>query len=164
MKKTKDYLGITNDIDWSSKFYQYAKTLILVHNSFINEKDLDFINENHSNVYYSICALSNDFIEGSRPPIKKIMDYSNNICLGTDSFASHKTLSILDEMNFIINQYNIDFKEVLKWATINGAKALGVDDKFGSIEEGKKPGLVLLDVNLDDLSYMSISNTDITVL
>ncbi|MNR32987.1 Melamine deaminase [compost metagenome] len=39
---------------------------------------------------------------------------------------------------------NLDFQQSIQWATINGAQALNIDREFGSIEVGKKPGLVLL--------------------
>ena len=39
---------------------------------------------------------------------------------------------------------NIPLAELLQWATINGAKALGIDDKYGSIEPGKRSGIVCL--------------------
>jgi imidazolonepropionase-like amidohydrolase len=35
--------------------------------------------------------------------------------------------------------------ELIKWATINGAVAMGEESSFGSIEPGKKPGLVLIE-------------------
>ena len=41
--------------------------------------------------------------------------------------------------------HNIPLSELLQWATINGAKALGIDDEFGRVEIGRKCGLVLLE-------------------
>ena len=53
---------------------------------------------------------------------------------------------------------NIPLDELLRWATINGAKALGIDDKFGSIEVGKHSGIVnLTGVNLDDFTLTEAS-------
>ena len=39
---------------------------------------------------------------------------------------------------------NIPLAELLQWATINGAKALGIDDKYGTIEVGKRSGVICL--------------------
>jgi imidazolonepropionase-like amidohydrolase len=48
---------------------------------------------------------------------------------------------------------NIPLAELLQWATINGAKALGIDDKYGSIEPGKRSGIVCLTgVDLEDFA------------
>jgi cytosine/adenosine deaminase-related metal-dependent hydrolase len=48
-------------------------------------------------------------------------------------------------MQTIQQNTTIEFDILLKWATLNGAKALGFDAQLGSIEKGKKPGLNLLD-------------------
>ena len=67
------------------------------------------------------------------------------MCIGTDSYASNWSLSILDEMKTIAKQFpSISFNTFLAWATINGAEALGFGTQLGSIQKGKKPGLNLL--------------------
>jgi len=38
----------------------------------------------------------------------------------------------------------IALKEIFKWATLNGAKALGIEHQFGSFEKGMQPGVVLI--------------------
>ena len=55
-------------------------------------------------------------------------------------------LNILEEMKTILKFSSyLDFETVLKWATLNGAKALGFADSLGSIQIGKTPGLVLIE-------------------
>ena len=50
-----------------------------------------------------------------------------------------------DEMKTIVKNYNkIKFEKLLKWGTLNGAKALKIDKNYGSIETGKVPGLNLI--------------------
>jgi imidazolonepropionase-like amidohydrolase len=52
----------------------------------------------------------------------------------------------------------VPLAEKLLWATINGAKALGIDDRFGTIEVGKQSGIVnLIGVNLDDFTLTEAS-------
>jgi len=68
-----------------------------------------------------------------------------HIILGTDSLASNWSLDILDEMKTIIKNFPlIPLKEILQWATINGARALGMENELGSLEKGKKPGIIEL--------------------
>jgi imidazolonepropionase-like amidohydrolase len=43
-----------------------------------------------------------------------------------------------------LNFPSLSLYELIAWGTINGARALGMEDKFGKIENGKKPGLLLL--------------------
>jgi imidazolonepropionase-like amidohydrolase len=52
---------------------------------------------------------------------------------------------------------------LIVWATINGAKALGEDIQFGSIEPGKKPGLVLLR-NIDLVNQKLLPGTTVSRL
>ena len=69
-----------------------------------------------------------------------------NIVLGTDSLASNHQLSILEEMKTLQSHFpEIQTTSLLQWATLNGAKALQMDDIVGSFEKGKKPGIVLID-------------------
>ncbi|MBK8773648.1 MAG: amidohydrolase family protein [Chitinophagaceae bacterium] len=42
----------------------------------------------------------------------------------------------------------LNLETLLQWATINGAKALGMDDELGSFEKGKKPGVVIVEGKL----------------
>ena len=69
-----------------------------------------------------------------------------NIVLGTDSLASNDQLSILDEMNTLKNNFpSLTMNQLLQWATLNGARALGIDEKYGSFEKGKTPGVLLIE-------------------
>jgi cytosine/adenosine deaminase-related metal-dependent hydrolase len=68
--------------------------------------------------------------------------------LGTDSLASNDGLSIFSEMQCIRNQFpGLDEAKLFRWATLNGARALGISDSFGSFEKGKRPGVVSIDGN-----------------
>ena len=70
----------------------------------------------------------------------------SKIIVGTDSLASNHWLSILEELKTISNRYpQIDLNTLLEWSTLNGAKFLGIENRFGSFEKGKKPGIVLLE-------------------
>jgi cytosine/adenosine deaminase-related metal-dependent hydrolase len=129
-----------------------AKNLLLVHNTFTSEEDLDFaLNppEPGANLYFCLCVNANRYIENALPPISLLRKYHCNIVLGTDSLASNHRLDILDEMKTIMRHFpDIPQTEILQWATINGAKALELDDRLGSFEPGKQPGIVLIE-NLD---------------
>jgi imidazolonepropionase-like amidohydrolase len=63
------------------------------------------------------------------------------IAIGTDSLASARHISIIQNMRLLDN---IPLVDLLTYATINGAKALGIADRKGSIEIGKQPGLAVI--------------------
>lgn len=120
--------------------------LLLIHNTYTSLKDIDFIDRLDRDVYFCVCPKSNLYIEGKLPKILNFVPNQNRMIVGTDSLASNDTLDILEELKVIsAHAKQLDFLQILQWATINGAEALGLADKFGSIEVGKTPGLVLLE-------------------
>jgi len=125
-------------------FLAQSDRVLLIHNTFIQKEDIDFAKENFKNTYYGLCPNANLYIENELPDVKTLQKLNIDICLGTDSFASNNSLSILEEIKTIQKNFDVSLEELIKWATINGAKALGMEKTIGSIEVGKKPGLVLL--------------------
>jgi len=127
-----------------------AKNVLLVHNTFTKQEDLDYVKlstaDSGLKIFFCLCVNANLYIENALPPIELFRKADCNIVLGTDSLASNWSLSILDEIKTIRKSFpGIPIQEILQWATINGAKALEMDDKLGSFEKGKKPGIVLID-------------------
>jgi len=127
-----------------------VKNVLLVHNTFTKQADLDYIQLqtiNHKpQTFFCLCPNANLYIENILPPIEMFRKNNCDIVLGTDSLASNWSLNILDEIKTILkNDTSIPLYEVLQWATINGARALQWDDELGSFEKGKKPGIVLIE-------------------
>jgi len=93
-----------------------------------------------------LCPKANLYIEDRIPKINNFILGGQDIVIGTDSLASNDTLDILEELKVIHQEYpELDFNETIKWATLNGAKALNLDSELGSLEVGKRPGLLLLE-------------------
>ena len=135
-----------------------AKNIILVHNTFTKQEDIDYIKlQTHPDSYRDklqtficLCVNANKFIEDAFPPIEMFRKNNCTIVLGTDSLASNWSLSIFEEIKTIQKNFpSIPLEEILKWATSNGAKALQLDHKLGSIERGKKPGIVNITERLE---------------
>jgi len=119
--------------------------ILLIHNTYCTENDILEAKKFSENIYRVLCPDSNLFIENRLPDIEMMYKNDEKICIGTDSYSSNDRLSILTEMKAITRNFpQIPFEEILKWATINGAKALMIDDYAGSIEIGKTPGLNLI--------------------
>jgi aminodeoxyfutalosine deaminase len=124
-----------------------AKKLISVHNSFTSEADILFAKQFSptQEMYFCLCPNANLYIENTLPPIEMLIKNNCNIVLGTDSYASNTQLNIFEEIKTIQKNYpQISLENILQWATINGAKALEIDNIYGSFESGKTPGVVLL--------------------
>lgn len=129
---------------------QGAKNVLLVHNTFIKEDDIQSVNITSQittqQFFYCLCVNANNYIENKLPPVHLLRKHKCIITLGTDSLASNWSLSVLDEIKTIRQHFSfIPSAEVLQWATINGARALQLDGSLGSFEKGKKPGIVLIE-------------------
>ncbi len=121
--------------------------LLLVHNTFTTKEDLEELKKNRAveNTYFVLCPNSNLYIENQLPPVSLFRVENLNICLGTDSLASNRELSVLSEIITLQLQFpELKIDELLLWACFNGAKALKLEDTFGSFEIGKKPGINLI--------------------
>lgn len=104
------------------------------------------------------------YIEGNMPPLGMLLEEGCTIVTGTDSFASNDTLSILGEIKLLQDRFpSVPLENLISFATINGARALGEEELFGSIEEGKRPGLLLLK-NVDLQTMRLLPETNITRL
>ena len=132
------------------------RSVVLVHNCALAEQDIEVIENHFSSVYWALCPRSNYYISAIEPQsVELLRARALNICIGTDSLASNRSLSIIEELKMFPD---VPLAERLQWATINGAKALGIADKFGSIEVGKQSGIVnLTGVDLDDFTLTQAS-------
>jgi imidazolonepropionase-like amidohydrolase len=77
------------------------------------------------------------------------MEEGVDITLGTDSLSSNDVLSMVQEIKCLHSYFpDIPLAQIIEWSTMNGAKFLGVQERLGSFEPGKSPGVVLID-NID---------------
>lgn len=142
--------GKTSLQTYLSKFSS-GQPLILVHNVHTSSADIEYcqsLNEKPL-IYWCFCPNANLYISGQLPDINLFVNNDLPIVLGTDSLASNNQLSIMAEIKTLQNRYPFTKTEkLLGWATINGAKALQLDNLLGSFEPGKKPGVVLCEATL----------------
>lgn len=119
------------------------RSMLLVHACFATQEDIDSIADHFTApVYWCLCPRSNDHISRTKPPVALLRENGQKICIGTDSLASNSSLSMLDELRRFPE---IPLGERIGWASANGAAALGFADTLGTVEPGKRPGLVLLE-------------------
>ena len=133
---------------------------IAAHGVHLSDEDLDILSDNGVSIAHNPASnlkLSSGFMD-----LGKAIDKGVNVCLGTDSSASNNKLSILREMQLtalvskLHSSREVSSYEILKMATINGAKALGLDDKIGTIEEGKLADMILID--LENINHIPNNN------
>jgi 5-methylthioadenosine/S-adenosylhomocysteine deaminase len=127
-------------------------SLIAVHMTELNEFEIERIAEAGVNVAH--CPESNLKLASGLCPVARLLEQGVNVCLGTDGAASNNDLDMLGEMRsaaLLAKGVSADAaacsaRQSLEMATINGARALGVADRIGSIEAGKCADLIAIDL------------------
>lgn len=125
---------------------------ILVHNTFTCEDD---IAASSDSTFWCCCPSANIYIEGVLPNYDLLIKHNKQICFGTDSLASNSDLSVIKEANLFYQKTN-DLVRSLKGLTSTGAKALGIEDKFGSFKFGTKPGVNVIKIQNNNLTLDQI--------
>jgi len=140
-------------MEWMST----GHTFILVHNTRSTQEDVQYAQHKMKDVYWCLCPNANLYIENKLPDIDMLIKEGVNICIGTDSLASNHRLSVLSELLTIKENFpHVGWDVLLRWATHNGACALQMQDTIGSIEPGKKPGIIHLS-GIDGFEKQSVT-------
>lgn len=127
----------------------FEESILLIHNTATNEESIDAALQVFKNVTWVTCPLSNIFIHDTLAPYEWLRAKGLRIAIGTDSLSSNHILSMAEEIKCLQQHHpEIPLAEILEWACLNGAIALGKGEIFGSFEVGKCPGAVLID-NID---------------
>ena len=134
---------------------------ILAHSVKISDKDIANLKE--TNTYIAHCPVSNLKLGCGIAPITKMVEEGLCVSLGTDGQGSGSNLDMFETMKFTAllqkgineNPEDLPAYEVLKMATINGAKALNLNET-GKIEEGKLADLII--INMEETIINPINN------
>lgn len=153
-----DFLTLRN-IDWSS-WETGSKTpvsyindiglldpfTIAVHALNVSDDDIQMLAQSKAKV--CVCPRSNQNLHGKIPDIEKMIQHGIRPALGTDSLASCDSLNIFDEMAFVKDNYpGLDPEAIFEMATINGAKALGLEQFTGTLSKGRTAHFLYRQVN-----------------
>lgn len=149
-------------IEMAEKNGLFDVPAIAAHCVQVDDKDMDILAKNKVSVVTN--PASNMKLGNGFAPVPEMVSKGINVCLGTDGAASNNSLNMFHEMNLcaLIHKGThktpqcIGAQEVFDMATINGAKALGLENSIGSIEVGKKADLAI--INLNNPSLMPVNN------
>lgn len=127
--------------------------LIAVHGVHVTESELDMLADFGCSVAH--CPSSNLKLASGFAPVASMLARSINVGLGTDGAASNNRLDLLQEMRTAAllakavsgDPQAMPAYQALRAATINGARALGIDAITGSIESGKAADLCAISIS-----------------
>ncbi len=124
---------------------------LLVHAVWIDADDIEKIARWGAKISHN--PESNMKLASGIAPIPDLLATGVTVGLGTDSCASNNNLDLFSEMDVAAKVHKVtrfdptvmNAQSVVKMATIDGAKAIGLEDRIGSIEPGKEADLIILD-------------------
>lgn len=126
---------------------------LCVHATTLNVDDIELLARNNCHVVH--CPESNLKLASGFCPVQKLVDSGINVALGSDGAASNNDLDLFAELRTAAllakavaqNAAALPAFDALQMATLNGAKALGLDEHIGSLESGKYADIIAIDLS-----------------
>jgi len=150
----------TSPVKYLDRIGVIDQNTLLVHGIWVDDTDIEIIAKRQAKVAHN--PESNMKLASGTAPVPDFLKAGITVGLGTDGCASNNNLDLFQEMNVAAKLHKVntldptimDARTVLKMATIEGAKAIGLDKKIGSIEIGKLADLIVIDTNSPHLVPM----------
>ena len=156
-------LPVESPVKYLDRLGLLDKKTITVHLIHADKDDFEILLR--YNVYACLCFRSNHYLHQRLPDLTGMLNAGLKPCLGTDSLACADSLNMFDETAFISNAFPlVPPSEILAMATINGANALDVADRFGTLDPGKYSWFIYVPLNVRDKSSLleTIVNKEFT--
>ena len=128
--------------------------VMVIHAIWVDEHDMDLMATSGCSIAHNpLCNLK---LGSGIMPFRALADRGINICLGSDEMCSDDAVNLWNvakQAGLVHKIAETDYRkwpkapEILKCATVNGAKAMRIDSVVGSVEVGKQADLILLDLN-----------------
>lgn len=157
IEQIREKYGCT-PIEMAEKNGLFDVPAIAAHCVQVTEKDIAILRDKKVSVVTN--PASNMKLGNGFAPVPEMIKAGVNVCLGTDGAASNNSLNLFHELSLLtlihkgVNKTPqcISAGEGFRIATINGARALGLEKEIGSLEVGKKADLAILTLNTQSLT------------
>lgn len=152
----------SSGLDFLSSLNLPLGRLFLIHANYLSPSDLDLVTK--FNIGLVHCPGSHQYFTHQNFPLRKYLDMGLTVGLGTDSIASNTHLDFLKEMRIVFEKENISLDELLKMATLNGARVLKMEHEVGSLVPGKKADMAGLSYKPGVSPMESLLNGEVSFL
>jgi len=128
-----------------------AHRALVVHGNYLDDEEIAFLGAAADRMSVVYCPRTHDWFAHRDYPLQKLLAAGATVALGTDGRGSSPDLSLLSEMRFAARKHpGVPLADILRMATIHGARALGRETELGSLAPGKRADLAI--VSLPDRS------------
>lgn len=149
-------LGMWEDsaIPESVSYLDYVQMLatswraLLVHGNYLSAELHPFLGTVRDRVTVCYCPRTHAWFGHERYRLESMLECGVRVCLGTDSRASNPDLSLVAELQFVAEKYSqLNLLPLLEMATTNAAFALGLENRFGFLNQGSTSRVLAVPVN-----------------
>lgn len=119
---------------------------LIIHGNYLADDEIDFLATHAATMSLIYCPRTHAYFAHDAYPLARLLAEGVSVAVGTDSRASNPDLSVLSELRHIAQRGEIPLADVLRLGTINGARALGLADRIGSLEPGKQADLCCVEL------------------
>jgi len=149
VKLVKERTGLRN-VEYLHKIGMTGNNVILAHCIWLTDDEMKLLAETGTHVAH--CPSANLKLASGIAKVPELLKLGVNVSLGADGAPCNNNLDVFVEMRHaaliqkarLLNPSVMSAEEVVEMATINGAKALGLEKEIGSIEAGKKADITLI--------------------
>ena len=142
----------TTPVQYADREGVFDVPCIVAHAVYATPEDIRVMAE--KGVSVATCPKSNMKIGNGFAPVKQMMEAGINVCMGTDGCGSNNSLNMFSEMKAAALAFKgayraadcVSAADVLRMATVNGARAIGREGELGEIREGALADLILIDL------------------
>lgn len=133
------------------KLLAKAGRSLVIHGNYLNRDEIAFAGQHNERMSVVYCPRTHAYFDHGRYPLREMWDWGVNIALGTDSRASNPDLNMLHEVRFVAQQHqDVPLENILRLATINAAKALGMAEMYGTLAPGKQADLIVIPISRNE--------------
>ena len=153
----------TRPIDYLRRLADRGVHALVIHGNYLDEEEIEFVAAHPDRLTVVYCPRTHAYFGHPRHPLPRLLAAGANVALGTDSRASNPDLNLLEEIRFVARSFpELPSATALELGTLRAARALRIDDRFGSLEPGKLAALATIPLPETDAAdpYQLIYESD----